>query len=113
MYALAQDVPVGPLPILQIHHPLPPPLFTGAPLFLPAVRHMGTPWRLPDVGEGQLVALAADTAGDGNVSYVGVGRVVAKGGLREALARLIRHRSEGVDRDEGKFCDIMCIIDDQ
>ncbi|TXT09017.1 hypothetical protein VHUM_02491 [Vanrija humicola] len=112
LYALAQDVPVGPLPILQIHHPLPPPLFTGAPLFLPAVRHMGTPWRLPDVGEGQLVALAADTAGDGNVSYVGVGRVVAKGGLREALGRLIRHRSEGVDRDEGKFCDIMCIIDD-
>ncbi|KAL1411375.1 hypothetical protein Q8F55_002331 [Vanrija albida] len=112
LYALAQDVPTGPLPVLQIHHPLPPPLLTGAPLFLPAVRHMGTPWRLPDVGEGQLVALAADTAGDGTVSYVGVGRVVAKGGLREALGRLIRHRSEGVERDEGKFCDIMCIVDD-
>lgn len=112
MSLLAQEVPPF-LPVLQLHHPLPPPLFSGAPLFLPAVRHMGTPWRLPDVAEGELVALAADTAGDGNVSYVGVGRVVARGGLREALERLQRHRAEGVERDEGKFVDIMCIIDDQ
>lgn len=101
------------LPTLQIHHPLPPPLFTGAPLFLPAVRHMGRPHLLPDVGEGELVALVADTEGDGRVSYVGVARVVANGGLREALGRLLRHRAEGVERDEGKFADILCIIDDQ
>lgn len=100
------------LPVLQLHYPLPPPLFTGAPLFLPAVRHMATPWRLPDVGEGELVALAADK-GDGGVTYVGIARVVAKGGLKEALERLLKHRSEGVEVDEGKFADILTITDDQ
>lgn len=74
---------------------------------------MATPWKLPDVGEGDVVALAADKEGDGRVSYVGVARVVAKGGLGEALERLLRHRREGVDRDEGKFADILCIEGDQ
>jgi len=74
---------------------------------------MATPHLLPDVAEGEIVALVTDTQGDGKVSYVGVARVVAKGGLREALERLLKHRAEGVDRDEGKFADILCIIDDQ
>lgn len=112
MYALAA-LPFPPLPVLQIHHPLPPPLLTGAPLFLPAVRYMSTPWRLPDVGEGDVVGLVADTDGSGRVRFVGVAKIVAKGGLRDQLERLLRHRSEGVERDEGKFADILSIIDDQ
>lgn len=106
--------PVPPfLPILQIHFPIPPPLFTGAPLFLPAVRHLDKPHLLPDVIEGQLVALVADTDGAGNVAYVGVARVVAPGGLSEARNRLLKHRAEGVDKDEGRFADILCIVTDQ
>lgn len=105
-------LPFPPMPVLQLHHPLPPPLFTGAPLFLPAVRNMAKPWLLPDVGEGDIVGLVSDTEGNGKVSFVGVARVVARGGLRDQLERLLRHRAEGVDRDEGKFADILCIIND-
>jgi translation initiation factor 2D len=48
-----------------------------------------------------------------SVEYVGVGKVVSRGGLRGARDRLMKHRSEGVDVDEGKFCDVMCISGDQ
>jgi translation initiation factor 2D len=102
---------VHPFPVLQLPAPIPPPLLAGAALFLPAVRHLHTPWRLPQLAAGAVVALAE--GGSGDVSYVGVGRVAAKDGLEGALTRLVKHRSEGVERDEGKFADIVCIIDDQ
>lgn len=62
-----------------------------------------------------MVALVAQTEPDqpGKVAYVGVGRVVARGGLAGALERRIRSIQEDVDIDDGKFCDMMCIIDDQ
>ncbi|CAK9781183.1 hypothetical protein CC85DRAFT_289014 [Cutaneotrichosporon oleaginosum] len=101
---------VHPFPVLQLPSPLPPPLLAGAALFLPAVRHLHTPWRLPALPAGAIVALAA--GGSGDVLYVGVGRVAAADGLEGALGRLVKHRNEGVERDEGKFADIICIIDD-
>ncbi|BEI93373.1 uncharacterized protein CcaverHIS019_0510010 [Cutaneotrichosporon cavernicola] len=102
---------VHPFPVLQLPIPLPPPLLAGAALFLPAVRHLHTPWRLPQLPAGSIVAFAA--GGSGDVSYVGVGRVVAADGLEGALTRLVKHRTEGVDCDEGKFADIICIVDDR
>lgn len=106
---------VRPLPILELPYPLPPPLLTGAALFLGAVRNLHKPWKLPTVPENTMVALVApvDPKQPGKVAYVGVGHVVAKGGLAGALERRVRHMNEGVDHDDGKFCDIMCIIDDQ
>lgn len=106
---------VQPLPILELPYPLPPPLLSGAALFLGAVRHLHKPWRLPVVPEGAMVALVApvDPNQPGKVSYVGVGHVVASGGLSGALERRKRHLQDGKDHDDGKFCEIMCIIDDQ
>lgn len=113
VYLLSLPLPHPPLPVLQLHHPLPPPVLTGAPLFLPAVRHLPRPHLLPDVPEGAVVAFAISSAGDESVEYVGVGKVVSRGGLRGARDRLMKHRNEGVDVDEGKFCDVMCISGDQ
>ncbi|RSH89032.1 hypothetical protein EHS25_002694 [Saitozyma podzolica] len=112
LYLLSLPLPHPPLPVLQLHHPLPPPILTGAPLFLPAVRHLPRPHLLPDVPEGAVVAFATSPSGDESVEYVGVGKVVSRGGLRGARDRLMKHRSEGVDVDEGKFCDVMCISGD-
>jgi hypothetical protein len=47
------------------------------------------------------------------VRYIGIGRVVAEGGVRGAVERRRQVLDEGVDRDEGRFCDILCIIGDQ
>ena len=60
-----------------------------------------------------MVAFVSSSKGDDEVQYVGVGRVVAAGGIRGAVERLTRHRSEGVEVDEGKFCDILCFAGDQ
>nr|XP_018262747.1 translation initiation factor 2D [Kwoniella dejecticola CBS 10117]OBR84905.1 translation initiation factor 2D [Kwoniella dejecticola CBS 10117] len=111
---LSQPLPNPPLPILQLHNPLPPPILTGAPLFIPAVRNLSTPWLIPDIQEGQLVAFVSSASnGTANVQYIGVGRVVAKGGMRSALERRIDNlRNEGGEKEEGKFADILCIIDD-
>lgn len=113
MYLLAR-LPdgVNPFPVLELPYPLPPPLLSGAALFLPAVRHLHKPWRLPKVAAGAVVTFVAPVS-DAGVSYVGVGRVVATDGLEGALERLVKHRTEGVERDEGKFADILCIVDDQ
>jgi len=59
------------------------------------------------------VAFTTASEGGGGVAYVGVGRVVSEGGMRGAVERREKVLQEGVDRDEGKFCDIMCIIGDQ
>lgn len=47
------------------------------------------------------------------VRYIGIGRVVAEGGMKGAVERRKQVLDEGVDRDEGRFCDILCIIGDQ
>ncbi|GMK53938.1 hypothetical protein CspeluHIS016_0105240 [Cutaneotrichosporon spelunceum] len=101
---------VHPFPVLQLPVPIPAPLLAGAALFLPAVRHLQTPWRLPQLAPGSIFALVA--GGSGDVSYVGIGRVAAADGLEGALTRLVKHRTEGVECDEGKFADIICITDD-
>lgn len=44
---------------------------------------------------------------------MGIGRVVAEGGMRGAVERRRQVLEEGVDRDEGRFCDVLCIIGDQ
>lgn len=59
------------------------------------------------------MAFTTVSEGGGGVAYVGVGRVVSEGGMRGAVERREKILQEGVDRDEGKFCDIMCIIGDQ
>lgn len=69
---------------------------------------------LPNLPEGSIVAFV--TSPDDNsdlVEYLGVGRIAAKGGTKAALERFMRHRREGVDVDEGKFADILCIHGDQ
>ncbi|RXK34762.1 hypothetical protein M231_07983 [Tremella mesenterica] len=110
---LALPLPSPPLPILQLPHPLPPSLFTGAPLFLGAVRNLHRPHLLPDVKEGEVVALVSPhNEEEGEVVYVGVSRVVAPGGLSGALERRKRNLEQGVEREEGRFAEILCIVDD-
>ncbi|KAK4685848.1 translation initiation factor 2D, partial [Tremellales sp. Uapishka_1] len=110
LYLLALPIPVPILPIIQLHSPLPPPLYTGAPLFLPAVKNLAKPHLLPDVPEGQVVAFVV-SEGDG-VRYVAVGRVASQGGTRGAFERRTRNIRERLDREEGRFCDILCIEND-
>ncbi|ORY26308.1 hypothetical protein BCR39DRAFT_541242 [Naematelia encephala] len=109
---LSLDLPRPPLPILQIHYPLPPPLLAGAPLFIPAVKNLSDPTLLPDVPEGAVVAFVTSERNDQNVRYVGVGRLVAPGGLRGAVDRHVRNLQEGKDVDEGRFCEVLCIEGD-
>lgn len=99
--------------MLQIHNPLPPPLLTGAPLFIAALRNLPRPHLLPDVPEGGLVAFVTSEKNDLNVSYVGVGKVAAEAGVKGAVQRRIRKLNEDLDVEEGKFCDILCILNDQ
>lgn len=106
-------LPQAPLPIVELHHPLPPPILTGAPLFIAAVKHLRKPWLLPDVPKDGIVAFTLATSGGDPVSYVGVGRVVSEGGIRGAVERRAEVMKTGEDKDEGKFCDILCIIGDQ
>ena len=112
VYLLAIPLVRPPLPILQLHYPLPPPLLTGAPLFIPALRNLRTPHLLPDVPEGGLVAFVTSESGE-EVRYVGVGRVVAKGGMRGARERRVSKLGKGAEEDEGRFCEVLCIIGDQ
>lgn len=93
---------------------MPPPLFTGAPLFIGAVRNLARPWLLPDIAEGQVVAFVSAPAGDASdeVQYVGVGRMVAKGGMRGAWERRVEAMKSDVDVDEGRFCEVLCIHGD-
>jgi translation initiation factor 2D len=125
VYLLSQPLLQPFLPLIQLHNPVPPPLFTGAPLFIPAVKNLRRPWLLPDVAEGTIVAFttAANPAGsssstshDGGgeeVVYLGIGRVAARGGMRGALELREKNMKDGQDRDEGRFCDILCIVGDQ
>ncbi|WVF71168.1 hypothetical protein IAT40_005966 [Kwoniella sp. CBS 6097] len=113
LYLLSLPLPHPPLPILQLHHPVPPPILTGAPLFIPAVRNLSKPHLLPDLQEGDLVAFVTSSNNQiDNVQYIGVGRITAKGGMMGALERRIENLKGGGEREEGKFCDIMCVIDD-
>ncbi|KAK6909750.1 translation initiation factor 2D [Kwoniella mangroviensis CBS 10435] len=114
LYLLSLSLPSPPLATIQIHNPLPPPILTGAPLFIPAVRNLSKPWLLSDVQEGQLVTFVSSPSnGIEDVRYVGVGRVVAKGGMKGALERRIDNlQNEGGEKEEGKFADILCIIED-
>lgn len=113
MSLLSLPLPHPPLPILQIHHPIPPPLLTGAPLFVPALRNLSRLWYIPDVPEGGIVAFAISEKNDLDVSYIGIGRVVAKGGVRGAVERRLQKLRSDTDVDEGKFCEVLCIKDDQ
>lgn len=45
------------------------------------------------------------------MEYVGVGRVVSFGGVRGAVGRRAGNLRKEVD--EGRFCEILCIVDDQ
>ena len=113
VHLLALSLPAPPVPIIQIYHPLPPPLFTGAPLFLPAVRNLHQPHLIPEIPEGGLVAFVASEDNGRKVRYVGAGRVVASGGVRGAVERRMQNLEKGRDVDEGKFCDVLYIINDQ
>ena len=113
MSLLALSLPHPPLPFIQIYNPIPPPLFTGAPLFLPAVRNLNNPHLLPDVLEGNLVAFVTSEDNGNEVRYVGLGLVVAANGVRGAVDRRRRNRQEGRDVEEGKFCEVVYMINDQ
>lgn len=113
VFLLSLPLPRPPLPIIQIYHPLPTPIRTGAPLFIPAVRNIDKPHRLPAVNKNQLVAFVTSPTKNNCVHYIGVGRVAAEGGMKGAWERRVDHLMDGGDREEGKFSDILCIIDDQ
>jgi translation initiation factor 2D len=104
---------VPPLPLIQLHNPVPPPILTGAPLFLPAVRYLSQPHLLPDIAQNGLVGFVTSPGNGMDVSYVGVGRVVADGGMKGAWERRRLNIRDGKEVDEGRFCEILCIIDDQ
>ncbi|OXG29680.1 translation initiation factor 2D [Cryptococcus neoformans Ze90-1] len=112
LFLLSLPLPRPPLPIIQIYHPLPTPIRTGAPLFIPAVRNIDKPHRLPAVNKNQLVAFVTSPTKNNCVHYIGVGRVAAEGGMKGAWERRVDHLMDGGDREEGKFSDILCIIDD-
>jgi len=59
------------------------------------------------------VAFTTSPGNGSEVKYVGVGRVVAEGGMKGAWERRRNNIQKGKDVDEGKFCDILCIADDQ
>lgn len=113
VFLLSLPLPRPPLPIIQIYHPLPPPILTGAPLFIPAVRNIDKPHRLPALNKNQLVAFVTSPTKDDSVHYIGVGRVAAEGGMKGAWERRVNNLMDGSDREEGKFSDILCIVDDQ
>lgn len=50
---------------------------------------------------------------DDDVQYVGVGRLVANGGMQGAWERRDRIMRNNSDEEEGKFCEILCIMGDQ
>ncbi|WWC69900.1 uncharacterized protein I206_103843 [Kwoniella pini CBS 10737] len=115
LYLLSLSLPHPPLPILQLHNPIPPPILTGAPLFIPAVRNLSKPFLIPDLEENQLVAfVSSDSNSTENVKYIGIGKIVAKGGMKGALERRLNNlkNDKGEIKEEGKFADILCIIDD-
>ncbi|WVQ77838.1 hypothetical protein IAR50_007533 [Cryptococcus sp. DSM 104548] len=112
LYLLTLPLPRPLLPVIQIYHPMPPPILTGAPLFIPAVRNIDKPHLLPDVQQGHLVAFATSPSRNDEVQYVGVGRIAAEGGMRGAWERRIQLLQGGDEREEGKFADVLCIIED-
>jgi translation initiation factor 2D len=113
VYLLSLPLPTYPLPVIELHSPLPPPILTGAPLFIAAVKNLRKPWLLPDIPKDTIVAFTTAYGDEDGVRYVGVGRIMSEGGMRGAVERREQVLREGVDRDEGKFCDILCIIGDQ
>ncbi|WVQ79675.1 hypothetical protein IAT38_001775 [Cryptococcus sp. DSM 104549] len=112
LYLLSLPLPHPPLPAIQLYHPLPPPILTGAPLFIPAVRNINQPHLLPQVGKDQLVSFVTSPGRNDEVHYVGVGRVVSRGGMKGAWERRLENLNGCGDKDEGKFADVLCIIDD-
>ncbi|WWC89007.1 uncharacterized protein L201_003924 [Kwoniella dendrophila CBS 6074] len=114
LYLLSLPIPNPPIPLIQLHNPIPPPLLTGAPLFIPAVRNLSKSWLIPDLKEGDLVSFVTSPNNSiENVNYIGVGRIVTKGGTKQALENRINNlTNDNGEKEEGKFCDILCIIDD-
>ncbi|ODN72795.1 hypothetical protein L202_08231 [Cryptococcus amylolentus CBS 6039] len=112
LYLLTLPLPRPILPVIQIYHPMPPPILTGAPLFIPAVRNIDKPHLLPDVQKDHLVAFATSPSRNDDVHYVGVGRIAADGGMRGAWERRIQLLQGGEEKEEGKFADVLCIIED-
>jgi len=68
---------------------------------------------LPDVPTNGIVAFVTSEGNKDEVSYVGVGRVAATGGTKGAAERRKHHLETGKDVDEGKLCDVLCIVGDQ
>ena len=116
------------LPLIPIHSPPPPPfLHTGAPLFIPAIHFLSNPWLLPDVEENRIIAYfvpdqPSQSANDGDAGMrgkiIGVGRIVAKGGLAGAYARwqsarrTEQSKASGGVQDVGKVCDTINMLGD-
>ncbi|KAJ9122314.1 hypothetical protein QFC22_001735 [Naganishia vaughanmartiniae] len=128
LYATIIPDVVAFLPLIPLHSPPPPPFVnTGAPLFIPAVHFLSNPWLLPLVEENRYVAYfipdePSQHANDGDVGMkgriIGIGRMVAKGGLAGAYARWQSARrteqskiSGGV-QDVGRVCETINMVGD-
>lgn len=116
------------LPLIPLHSPPPLPFVnTGAPLFIPAIHFLSKPWLLPLVEENNYIAYfipdePSQHANDGEVGMqgkvIGIGKMVAKGGLAGAYARWQAARrteqskiSGGV-QDVGRVCETINMIGD-
>lgn len=116
------------LPLIPLHSPPPPPFFkTGAPLFLPAVHFLSKPWLLPLVEENRYIAYfipdePSQHANDGDVGMkgkiIGIGKMVATGGLAGAYARwqaarrTEHSRISGGVQDVGRVCETINMVGD-
>jgi hypothetical protein len=90
-------------------------LVNGAPLFIPAIQHLQTPWLLPDVKEGQIALYVMyEDKEKRRGRVVGVARCVANGGMKGAWERWERARQKpglGVE-DVGRVCETLNIVGD-
>lgn len=128
VYATVQpDVSVF-LPLIPLHSPPPPPfLNTGAPLFIPAIHFLSKAWLLPNVEENAIIAYfipdePSQSANDGDANVqgkiIGIGKMVARGGLAGAYARWLAARKteqskvSGGVQDVGRVCDTINIVGD-
>ncbi|KAI5453409.1 hypothetical protein NCC49_005888 [Naganishia albida] len=128
LYATVQpDVSVF-LPLIPLHSPPPPPfLNTGAPLFIPAIHFLSKAWLLPNVEENAIIAYfipdePSQSANDGGANVqgkiIGIGKMVARGGLAGAYARWLAARKteqskvSGGVQDVGRVCDTINIVGD-
>lgn len=102
------------LPVIPLHSPIPPPVLGGAALFIPAVKHLKSPYYLPDVACNTLVTFVEvvdNVKPPGRGRIIGVGRVATPSGTTSAWEKWAND-TDGLEL-AGKFCDVLNIVGDR